>query len=605
MLERVEINPNKSEYVYELYNQFINECILNNDSVLTNEEAVFSLENLEKVKMLFIDGGIGGNESTYWGKVKKQFEGADYAVRLCFAHLNWLWYLPANDITIKTKKETPSIILETPEFKAQFESCKKENYYPKEGVGSAGQYHKTNKPNEIGYLLLLCVKLKQEVEQGNLKTKEDVNQKTVEIAASVLDSNWYNIKDEHFQSLHRKSIAMQSLILHLAKPEYYEAIASMQHKESIKNSFKILLQEDENELLSLDDEIYQIKQALIKSDIKESFYSSQLVHIWQNSLRNSSTEMMSLQYKKAMVLYGPPGTGKTYTASNLATSFITNHYLHKKENLKTYFSEGLKNIEDRIHLLQFNPNTSYEDFIAGYQLKATETGSETIAVKGQLFDIIDKANNETETTDEAGKVKLPHVLILDEINRVDLSRVFGEFFSAMENRNTPIETAVKGIKLCVPDNLFIIGTMNEIDFSVERVDFALRRRFVWQFKGYNENALIEMLNTYFEASQFEELQDVFVKQCNAVNHYISNEIDELGEDYQIGHAFFAELSNIYEEHKNLTGKSRSKNILFKESKSILWDISIKPMLVAFLGNTDKETIKEHSEKLAQKFGVEK
>ena len=177
--------------------------------------------------------------------------------------------------------------------------------------------------------------------------------------------------------------------------------------------------------------------------------------------------------------------------------------------------------------------------------------------------------------------------------------------SAMENRNKPIETAVKGITLCVPDNLYIIGTMNEIDFSVERVDFALRRRFVWQFKGYNEDALIEMLSTYFDANQFESLQEKFVEQCNAVNHYISNEIEELGEDYQIGHAFFAELSNIYEEHKNLTGKSRSKNILFKEAKSILWDISIKPMLVAFLGNTDKETIKEHSEKLAQKFGVGK
>lgn len=603
MLEK--INPNTKEYVYELYNQFINECILNNDSVLTNEEAIFSLANLEKVKTIFIDGGIGGNESTYWGKVKKQFEGADYSVRLCFAHLNWLWYLPANDITIKTKKETPLIILETPDFKSLFESRKKENYYPKEGVGSAGQYHKTNKPNEIGFLLLLCVKLKQEVEQGHLKTKEGVNQKIVEIAASILDSNWYNVEDKHYQSLHRKSIAMQSLILHLAKPEYYEPIASLQDKQAIKNNFEVLLNESVNKELSLDDEIYLIKQELVNSGIKESFYSHQLWPIWKNSLRNSSTEMMSLQYKKAMVLYGPPGTGKTYTASKLAKAFITNHYLHKKENLKTYFSEGLKNIEDRIHLLQFNPNTSYEDFIAGYQLKATETGSETIAVKGQLFDIIDKANNETETTDEAGKVKLPHVLILDEINRVDLSRVFGEFFSAMENRNTPIETAVKGIKLCVPDNLYIIGTMNEIDFSVERVDFALRRRFVWQFKGYNENALIEMLNTYFEPSQFEELQDVFVKQCNAVNHYISNEIEELGEDYQIGHAFFAELSNIYEEHKNLTGKSRSKKILFKEAKSILWEISINPMLVAFLGNTDKETIKEHSGKLAQKFGVEK
>jgi 5-methylcytosine-specific restriction protein B len=610
MLEKVEINPSKAEYVYELYNQFVNECILKDNSVLTNEEDIFSLPNLEKVKNHFIDGAIEGNE-TYWEKVKKQFEEADYSTRLCFAHLNWLWYLPANDITINTKKDTPLIILEKPEFKAQFESCKKENFYPKEGVGSAGQYHKTNKPFEIAYLLLLCIKLKQEVQQGILKTTEEVNQKIVEIAGAIFDTNWYTIDDAYYQLSKGKSLAMQSLILHLAKPSYYDPIASMQHKEAIRNSFEVLLQnnpdDSRSEAITIDDEIYQIKQELIKLGIQESFYSSQLLHIWQNSLRNSSSEMMSLQYKKAMVFYGPPGTGKTFTATNLAKTFITNHYLHKKENLNTYFSEGLKNIEDRIHLLQFNPNTTYEDFIAGYHLKATKsgTGSETVAVKGQLFDIIDKANDEIETTDEAGKIKLPHVLILDEINRVDLSRVFGEFFSAMENRNKPIETAVKGITLCVPDNLFIIGTMNEIDFSVERVDFALRRRFVWQFKGYDENALIEMLSTYFDASQFEGLQEKFVEQCNAVNHYISNEITELGEDYQIGHAFFAELSKIFEEHKNLTGKSRSKQLLFKEAKTILWNISIKPMLVAFLGNTDKETIKEHSEKLAQKFGIGK
>lgn len=87
------------------------------------------------------------------------------------------------------------------------------------------------------------------------------------------------------------------------------------------------------------------------------------------------------------------------------------------------------------------------------------------------------------------KDNYPNVLILDEINRIDLSRLFGEFFSALEKRDTDISTSVGGFIINVPKNLYVIGTMNEIDFSLERVDFALRRRFVWLFFGYNQDAL--------------------------------------------------------------------------------------------------------------------
>jgi 5-methylcytosine-specific restriction protein B len=601
------VNVNTKEYVYELYKQFITECILNNNSILTNEQNIFTLTNLQEVKKYFIDGSIKGNGSDYWSKIKNQFKDANYEVRLCFAHLNWLWYLPADDITVNTKSTTPKRILDTEAFKERFNTHKKDNFYPKEGIGSSGQYHKTNKPFEIDFLLLLCVHLKEQYNDQKVNSVAQVNDEIINFAPNLFNTNWYNLDNETYLFLKDKSIAMQSLIMHLAKPNYYEAIASIQDKNAIVQNFKTLITEDleNSEDFKVDDAIYKIKEALIAHGYNQNFYSKQLRPIWQSSLRNNTLEMMSLQYKKAMVLYGPPGTGKTYNANQLAKAFITNHYLHKKENLSNYFTNGLKNIEDRIHLFQFNPNTSYEDFIAGYQLKTTNNGSETLAVKGQLFDIIDKANAETETTDEAGKVKLPHILILDEINRVDLSRVFGELFSAMEYRNKPIQTAVKGISLCIPSNLYIIGTMNEIDFSVERIDFALRRRFVWQFMGYDDAALSQMLHGYFNPNYFEELTEPFVNCCTALNNYISFNIDELGEDYQIGHAFFAEITKIYEEHKNLTGKSRAKKTLFKEAKNILWNISIKPMLVAFLGNTDKETIKEHTEVIAKKFGVGK
>ncbi|TYC14773.1 AAA domain-containing protein [Bizionia gelidisalsuginis] len=585
--------------VYQLYNSFIENCLLKDNSVLTNEEDIFSITNLYEVKKHFLDAAIDGNAATYWDKIKLQFQEANYDVRLCFAHLNWLWYLPADDIKPETKEQTPLWILDNEDFKAQFETNKKPQYFPVRGVGSAGQYHKTNKPMEINFLLILCIFIKKTIENGTILTADDINTYILENASTIFDENTFNIPGREYKLLKTKSFAMESLMMHLAKPDYYEAIASKQDKEAIKSNFYSLIKDSEeakNEELTIDDEIHLIKKELENLGISQSFYAPKLWHIWNKGLHNVSEDIMLLQFKKALVYYGPPGTGKTHTAKELAESFITNHFLHKKENLKVYFEQGLENIEGRIHELQFNPNTSYEDFIAGYQLKATPNGSETIPVKGQLFNIIEKANNEEQTTDALGKVKLPHVLILDEINRVDLSRVFGELFSAMEYRNKPIQTAIKGIVLTVPDNLYIIGTMNEIDFSVERMDFALRRRFVWKFKGYNDAVLTQMLSDYFNDQNYENLRDEFVEACSALNRYISNDVEELGEAYQIGHTFFAELSRVHQEHYYLTGKGRSRKRVFKEAKDILWSISIEPMLEAFLGNTDKESVKEYTKR---------
>lgn len=597
------MTANITHPVYQLYDAFIENCLLKNNSILTNEENIFTFENLKKVKSCFLDSPIEGSSQDFWQKIKKQFENADYETKLCFAHLNWLWNLPAHDITADTKEKTPIWILNE-EAKAdvrRFNEHKRDNFFPEYGVGSTGQYHKTNKPVELNYLLILCMTLKEKVTNGAFD-KDAINAFIIKNANMLFEENTYNIDDAEYWQLKNKTIAMQSLMLHLANPDKYEPIASKQDKLAIKQHFDALiknlpgLQED----INLDEEISLIKEQLIASqqelqlDFKNgfSFYNDQLWHIWNKGIHNLSDDLMALQYKKAIVYYGPPGTGKTHSANALAESLITIHFLHKKENLQRFLKDKNTVVDGRIHHLQFNPNTSYEDFIAGYQLKATPDGSETVPVKGQLFSIIKKANQETETTDKDNKIKLPHVLILDEINRVDLSRVFGELFSAMEYRNKPIETAIKGIMLTIPDNLYIIGTMNEIDFSVERMDFALRRRFLWKFKGYDKDVLYNMLshNPHDKPSKYIE---EFVDACTLLNEYISTKIDELGVDYQIGHAFFAELPEIYEQNANLTGKSRSKLKLYKEARDILWKFSIKPMLEAFLGNTDKEMVQKY------------
>ena len=101
--------------------------------------------------------------------------------------------------------------------------------------------------------------------------------------------------------------------------------------------------------------------------------------------------------------------------------------------------------------------------------------------------------------------RLPHVLILDEMNRTDLSRLLGECFSLLEDRNEPVHLPGIGqdgsaMQLRIPDDLFVIGTMNLIDQSIEQIDFALRRRFLWLLCPFDAEALVGAAKAKVERS---------------------------------------------------------------------------------------------------------
>ena len=137
-----------------------------------------------------------------------------------------------------------------------------------------------------------------------------------------------------------------------------------------------------------------------------------------------------------------------------------------------------------------------------------------------------------------------------------------------------------GKRLClnIPDNVYFIGTMNEIDFSLERVDFALRRRFVWEYCGYAEDVLKNIVKRKVLGIDDNKIDDFF-RSCTNLNKKIE---EVLGESYHIGHAFFAEIANI---HKQVNDLEEEKD-KWKYSKKVLWDISIKPTLDAYCGTMD-------------------
>lgn len=581
------------EKVYSLFNEFIDKCVLANDSFLTDEKDVITITALDDCIDRFIVKIIEGKDS-FDNKIKQQFDGASYETILAFAHVNWLWCMSPGDFKTSTKKSIPSKILGS---KKRVEI--RTDIFPSGGFGDAGPSIKFRKHREISFLLLLMKQLKVKVQQGSITNREEANNWVEKICLEGRfnsDKEKSDVVDEDIWKLFQSGrLGMYNIILHLSKPDLYEPIASDGHKDRIRWAFREFIDEapqpikDDNR----EKQILYIREkvAEIIEDKYFTFYDEEIGNIWgyngtANRFEYDFDPLTALQYKKAVILYGPPGTSKTHSAKSIAVNAIMRYHLPKctlKDYLKTITDNEKVNeiVKNRIHRLQLHTNYNYEDFVAGMRI----VEGKTIFEKGDLLKLIE---------DVVEKDEYPNVLILDEINRVDLSRLFGEFFSAIENRNDEVKTAVGGFTMKVPDNLLVIGTMNEIDFSLERVDFALRRRFVWFPFGFNAQTLRHIIKSKqkdkkYKVNEAELLR--FINNCDALNNEIEN-TEELGSQYHIGHTFFGEIVEIFNQFSEIQGKEINSIFIKNGPVKVLWDISIKPMLEAFLGNMDKQTREE-------------
>ncbi len=213
-----------------------------------------------------------------------------------------------------------------------------------------------------------------------------------------------------------------------------------------------------------------------------------------------------LKNKKNIILQGAPGVGKTYAAKRLAYSMM-----------------GEKD-DNRIEFVQFHQNYSYEDFMMGY--KPSEDGFELKT--GIFYRFCQKAANQADKS---------FFFIIDEINRGNMSKIFGELLMLIENeyRGTKTTLAYNGISFAVPSNLYIIGMMNTADRSLAMIDYALRRRFSF-FEvepGFESEGFVKYQNNLGN--------DVFnglIEKIKELNRDISAD-KSLGKGFCIGHSYFS------------------------------------------------------------------
>ena len=204
-----------------------------------------------------------------------------------------------------------------------------------------------------------------------------------------------------------------------------------------------------------------------------------------------------LEDKKQVIFQGPPGTGKTYLARKLA--------------------ECLAESRDRVRLVQFHPSYAYEDFVQGFRPKLTKKRGAGFELRnGPLVEMAEAAREVAEAEPEE-----KYFLIIDEINRGNLSKVLGELYFLLEYRDERIQLQYSdpGSKFSLPPNLYIIGTMNTADRSIALVDLALRRRFHFVEFHPDKPPIEGLLERWLEAKapRMTWVKDVVAKANQKLN----------------------------------------------------------------------------------------
>ena len=216
-----------------------------------------------------------------------------------------------------------------------------------------------------------------------------------------------------------------------------------------------------------------------------------------------------LKTKKNIIMQGAPGVGKTYAAKRLAYSMM-----------------GVKDVS-RVKLIQFHQSYSYEDFIEGYR----PSGAGFELVKGAFYSFCKKAADDDEEN--------AYFFIIDEINRGNLSKIFGELFMLIESdkRGNELQLLYSRELFSVPTNVHIIGMMNTADRSLAMLDYALRRRFAFvELRPAFDSDGFRDYCAGLDNSRFEAL----VREVKSLNRAIAED-ESLGEGFCIGHSYFCNM----------------------------------------------------------------
>jgi MoxR-like ATPase len=536
--------------IYDMFQRFLQDCIVNDKSLLWDRDYVWTLENLNEAKQRFHGNTIIGTEATFWEKLDQQLAGASQDVWMIFGDMFYVYYLVSASIKLKTKREQLDWIVKKGHL-PPLPDLDHPIWIPQNGIVRTSQFY-AQKYRQLYLIVLFAIEMKLLSHQAR---------------SDMLKNGFQDLLDNIIDGITAKTDRghdMRHAMLCFAYPDRYEPIISTADKRKIIDVYSDHL--PPNPPVDQDMQLRLIRNALEQEHQDtdtpfREFYQPNIKPIWRQhkvarqvldepapvpppapplDLQDVESILNALNYTRNIILYGPPGTGKTYLANRAATKFSESN----GESVPVKSSAKL------IEHITFHQSYGYEDFVEGIRPETTANGDLAYPVKAGVFKrLCERAAQDRQNI---------YVLIIDEINRGNIAKIFGELITLIEDdkrqsadgKGLVVTLPYSGDYFSIPDNLYIIATMNTADRSIALFDVALRRRF----------AFLEMLprpeildNIRFETDGSDLDLEIFLQ---ALNSYIER---ECGRDYQIGHSYFMNIPDI-------------------ETLRFVWDYKVLPLL---------------------------
>ena len=478
------------ENVYDAAQEWVNKALRADDSLFTPGSAIWTLDKLRELHALQQqepDPSLPG----FFGKLEKTLEGSPPEICQLAAEILYFQYLLHYGMTQKGKEGRINRVLEWSGQQISIPDELAAGLTP--GIANVGPAMATGLPNYFGFLIEFVGRWKEE------STDEQHR---------LLDDPWQfkhfsrdeNLAVELFKpSLHT---VQRHGLLHLVFPDTFEGTVSDNHKTKLVQR----LADDENEDDDDVDRRIQVIRQGIEAELGRDFdfYDEDIQRWWDPfeqgfgppygppakpvapPLDELASELLwepdrlkmvihGLEDKGQVIFQGPPGTGKTYVARRIA---------------QWYQAQG-----GDYRIVQFHPSYTYEDFVEGFRPFLTEADQAGYELaRGPLRRMAEQAQDNPNHK---------FILVIDEINRGNLSKILGELYFLLEYRDEEIDLQYSPEQFRLPKNLWLIGTMNTTDRSIALVDAALRRRFY--FFGFypDEPPVRGLLRRWLEANNPE------------------------------------------------------------------------------------------------------
>ena len=518
-------------------------CLLGEGSILTNR-SLWTLANFQELQALYVEKLDDESSDSFVVKLRRQLGHGPADAKCLWAEMTWVYRLIQGQWSMGAESKRTRI---RDIWNWSERDFPEDHELLGDAVLGAGVVHPGTAYNTLAWMefRFFVVAMRRWFSLQREQRK------------SLLGSTWEFaswLDDTEFA----KGRMFRHALLFLLFPKELEPIVSNNGKRQIVKQLHQGDRVEPSDAVAVDQALLAIRQRLEKEypDEDVHFYASPFKELWQDpkpkptrdgkKVREGNTDLYragpdatytlthahqdlfippdhltrlltSLKSRKNLVLQGPPGTGKTFIARRLAWCLIG-----RKDN-------------DPIEMVQFHQSYAYEDFVQGY--RPTDDGGFELK-DGVFHRFCERARANPDT---------PHVFIIDEINRGNLSRIFGELLMLIEADKRSEDYAVSLTyadpadgRFHVPANVHILGMMNTADRSLALVDYALRRRFAFETlkpafgTDYGRTAFAEHLaGRGADASLVTRVSE----RVRALNERISGD-PELGPGFQIGHSYF-------------------------------------------------------------------